>query len=117
MIARSLPDFQRQYDYIERVAVRVAMAERLLKRIERNETAAVMLERPLYLRLGDLISDAFSEEELDALAFRLGVNPEHVDGDTMLTRPYHLVAHCKRSRMLDRLIDECERLRPLVKWR
>lgn len=63
-----------------------------------------------------LIQQHFSLEELDQLIFELGLNPDDIPGDTITTRPFHLVAHCTRHHLTTRLRDLLHEKRPFLEW-
>lgn len=63
-----------------------------------------------------LIQDHFNEEELAEVCFRLGIEPEQVKGDTMVTRPFELVRMCQRMGKMGELIGVLGEKRPFVDW-
>lgn len=89
--------------------MRVAKAEVLLK-----ELSAKFGRRGT--ERASLIQQYFSAEELNEVIFELGLSPDEVAGDTMTTRPFHLVEMCERRGMgveLRRVLGE---KRPFVDW-
>lgn len=58
------------------------------------------------------IAALFDVDELDDLAFRLGIEPDELDGKRRDTRARSLVQYCKRRDMLPELIDIARQLRP-----
>lgn len=102
-------DFASHYGYLERVAVRVAILESGLKevagRIGRKGT-----------EWAAQIQQYFSAEELEELIFELGLRPDEVPGDTMTTRPFHLVEMCERRGLSEELRRVLGKKRPFVDW-
>lgn len=64
----------------------------------------------------DLIAEHFSLDELDTLAFRVGIDTGDFGGDTLPTRAHALVMHAARHLMVADLVREARRLRPRVEW-
>lgn len=58
------------------------------------------------------IAALFDVDELDDLAFRLGIEPDEIDGKRRDTRARSLVQYCKRRDLLPELIDIARQLRP-----
>ncbi len=58
------------------------------------------------------IAALFDVDELDDLAFRLGIEPDEIDGKRRDTRARALVQYCKRRDLLPELIDIARQLRP-----
>jgi hypothetical protein len=58
------------------------------------------------------IAALFDVDELDDLAFRLGIEPDELDGKRRDTRARSLVQYCKRRDLLPELIDIARQLRP-----
>ena len=58
------------------------------------------------------IAALFDVDELDDLAFRLGIEPDEIDGKRRDTKARSLVQYCKRRDMLPELIDIARQLRP-----
>lgn len=58
------------------------------------------------------IAALFDVDELDDLAFRLGIEPDDLDGKRRDTRARSLVQYCKRRDLLPELIDVARQLRP-----
>lgn len=54
----------------------------------------------------------FNRDEVDDLAFRLGINHEEISGETAGKRARSLVAYAKRHSMTDNLIELARQLRP-----
>lgn len=62
------------------------------------------------------ISRHFSNEELDDLALRAGIEAGAFGGDTQLARARELVETAFRHGRLAELVEEARRLRPRVEW-
>ena len=58
------------------------------------------------------IAALFDVDELDDLAFRLGIEPDELDGKRRDTKARSLVQYAKRRDMLPELIDIARQLRP-----
>lgn len=58
----------------------------------------------------------FSAEELEEMIFELGLKPDEVPGDTMTTRPFHLVEMCERRGLSGELRRVLGEKRPFVDW-
>ena len=58
------------------------------------------------------IAALFDVDELDDLAFRLGIEPDEIDGKRRDTKARSLVQYCKRRDLLPELIDIARQLRP-----
>lgn len=74
--------------------------------------AARATQRPSDAALASALVAQFSSEELDDLAFRLGVNEDSLEGDTLERRAMALVRYARRHQLSDRLIEEIRVLRP-----
>lgn len=101
------PDFANHYRYIEAVAIRVAMLESELRAQHDNQRR---------ITTATLIQQYFSLEELEELIFELGADPAEIEGETITTRPFHLVAHCTRHGLTDRLRALLQEKRPFLDW-
>lgn len=104
-----MADFSNHYAYLEKVAVRVAKAEVLLKEISARSNRKGT-ER------ASLIQQYFDTEELNEVIFELGLSPDEVEGDTMTTRPFHLVQMCERRGLGAELRRVLGEKRPFVDW-
>lgn len=62
------------------------------------------------------IGRSFNIEEIDDLAYRLGINPEDINGRTRSRRAVELVGHVQRRDKTDQLVDVCRALRPEAEW-
>jgi hypothetical protein len=58
------------------------------------------------------IAALFDVDELDDLAFRLGIEPDELDGKRRDAHARSLVQYCKRRDLLPELIDIARQLRP-----
>lgn len=96
--------------------MRLAIAEKMLERLNGAEGLGDIIGKPTLITLADMIGTVFNAEELDALIFSIGANPEDIDGDTMLSRPFHLVSYCGRHGIVERLRKRCQELRPHLDW-
>lgn len=63
-----------------------------------------------------LVAEYFSLEELDNLAFEVGVRSEDVPGVTLRARARGLVEYADRHGLLADLLRTCEVKRPFVAW-
>lgn len=70
-----------------------------------------------YLRqLHENFTTLFSESELRALCFNLGVDYELVNGQNKSEKAIELIKHLFRTERLEELINEGQRQRPNGKW-
>lgn len=58
------------------------------------------------------VAALFDIDELDDLAYRLGIEPDELDGKRRDTRARSLVSYAKRRDLLPELIDKARQLRP-----
>jgi hypothetical protein len=63
-----------------------------------------------------LIRDYFSLEDMNDLAFEIGITPERISGDTTQVRSRNLVIYADNRGVLADLLRTCEIKRPLVDW-
>lgn len=63
-----------------------------------------------------LIESYFSIEEIDDLAFNMGINPERIAGETIGERARGLVIIADNKGRLPGLLNECRKERPHVDW-
>ena len=63
-------------------------------------------------RLARDIEQQFSMDEMDALAFDVGIKPEHITGDTTESKARNLVMAADRRHKLERLVREVTAQRP-----
>ena len=66
--------------------------------------------------LSHLIQHHFDLEELDGLAYEMGINPENFGGDTLKARTEKLIRYTERNAMLSILVATCEVKRPNIEW-
>lgn len=59
-----------------------------------------------------ILASLFDRDEMDDLAFRLGIDPGQIAGDTVPTRARALVRYVDRRGRLDELIELARSLRP-----
>ena len=62
--------------------------------------------------LATLIVAAFSRDEIDGLAFDVGIDPESLGGETKATRARELVTAARQQGRLERLVEVCREFRP-----
>ena len=62
--------------------------------------------------LATLIVAAFSRDEIDGLAFDVGIDPESLGGETKATRARELVTAARQQGKLERLVEVCREFRP-----
>lgn len=67
-------------------------------------------------QLQHLLHQAFSLEEVNLLAFRIGVTADDLRGETLAARVQELVLHCERRGMVNFLLEMCRNERPDVSW-
>ena len=77
-----------------------------------DETPAPIDETALYRKVAEL----FDVEEIDDLAFRLGIAPDEIEGKRRDSRARHLVQHVARRGELDDLVQLVRQLRPGVRF-
>lgn len=77
-----------------------------------DETPAPIDETALYRKVAEL----FDVEEIDDLAFRLGIAPDEIEGKRRDSRARHLVQHTARRGELDDLVQLVRQLRPGVRF-
>jgi len=58
----------------------------------------------------------FSAEELQAIAFDLGIDWETLSGDTKITKAGDLIQHAARNDKIVDLVNACRQMRPNVDW-
>lgn len=66
--------------------------------------------------LRKIIVGSFNLSELSTLCFDLGIEFENLSGDTVDAKSRELVKYCHKYGMLDKLIAECNSIRPNVQW-
>lgn len=76
---------------------------------EESARAAVVPEKRA---LTQVVAALFSRDEIDDLAFQLGINSEEIGGETRGKRARSLVDYAERHGMLDELVALAKRLRP-----
>ena len=59
-----------------------------------------------------LIVAAFSRDEIDGLAFDVGIDPESLGGETKAARARELVTAARQQGRLERLVEVCREFRP-----
>lgn len=62
--------------------------------------------------LSTLIIASFSREEIDGLAFDMGIDPESLGGETKAARARELVTTARHQGKLEQLLEMCRELRP-----
>ena len=62
--------------------------------------------------LATLIVAAFSRDEIDGLAFDVGIDPESLGGETKGARARELVTAARQQGRLERLVEVCREFRP-----
>ena len=62
--------------------------------------------------LPTLIVAAFSRDEIDGLAFDVGIDPESLGGETKAARARELVTAARQQGRLERLVEVCREFRP-----
>ncbi len=67
-------------------------------------------------QLQHLMHQAFSLEELNILAFKIGVTADDLRGETLAARVQELVLHCERRGMVNLLLEMCRHERPEMSW-
>jgi hypothetical protein len=60
---------------------------------------------------------SFNLDELRGLCFELAVEFENLKGETLHVKTIELVSYCQRRRLLTRLVETCQQLRPEIDWR
>lgn len=68
------------------------------------------------VRLNHLLAEQFNMEELNNLAFDIGIKPESFSGNTIEARALSLVEYAVRRGKLPDLLARCLELRPAVTW-
>lgn len=68
------------------------------------------------LEMVNQLETAFDVDEIDELAFDVGINGDGLSGDTRARRVRDLVATCERRRITADLIDLCKQRRPSYRW-
>ena len=63
-----------------------------------------------------LIKEHFSIDEIDELAFGLGINPEDLPGETRSKRARELVEFARRAGVLPQLVGACMIARQQIIW-
>ncbi len=66
--------------------------------------------------LRQLLIQHFSVSELRTLCFDLGHDYELLPGREKSEKALELIAHCRRTNMLDDLLQACKKARPQVEW-
>lgn len=89
-----------------------------VKPVWRPRTLLVHAEgdESLLIRLAQMIEVHFNVDEMNALAFDVGVLEDEFAGETKKARSRSLVAHCARHGKLEQLLDKCTRQRPGLAW-
>lgn len=80
---------------------------------QRDDAAA---QRRYLTRLRKLLADHFSEEELHALCFDLGVEYANLPGDSKFIKALELVADLNRKDRLTELVKAAGDIRPNLNW-
>lgn len=68
------------------------------------------------VRLHKLIDKHFGKEDLKTLCFYLGVDYDTLPADGKSAKARELVQKCEREDELDKLLQECQGLRPKADW-
>lgn len=66
--------------------------------------------------LAHLLVKSFSLEEIDLVAFDVGVDPDSIGGKTKQTRAMNLVRYCERAGLISQLILNAQEKRPMTDW-
>lgn len=66
--------------------------------------------------LAQLLMSHFDSDELDSVAWNIGIDSDHIAGDTREERVHALISLCERRQMIGRLLEECMKQRPSVAW-
>lgn len=80
-----------------------------------KETVSEVSQGRVILR--DKIAERFKLEEIEDLCFELGISYQNIGGRTLSEKARELVEYFYRQNALDKLVEACERKRPLVIWR
>ena len=81
-----------------------------------SEAAALALEAGAKATLQRKIARRFSMEEIDDLAFQLGIEEGTLPGNTKIEKSTAIVQYMDRRKELNKLIEMCEELRPQEAW-
>jgi hypothetical protein len=79
-------------------------------------SVAVLLPAPSEKVLHKLLTDLFNLEEIDDVAFRMGINVEDLEGGVVGRRARSLVTYARRHGQLDELAGLVRQLRPDASW-
>jgi hypothetical protein len=63
-----------------------------------------------------LMKKHFSIDEIDDIAFSLGISSYEIGGDTIGARARELIMYCQRVELTADLIQQVKELRPGVEW-
>lgn len=75
-------------------------------------TPIVRSEAELMSSIAKDLREGFSKEEVDGLAFDIGIKPDDIAGDTLPERARSLVLAASRQRKLMRLVNRMNEERP-----
>lgn len=73
-------------------------------------------ERKRYFALAQMLAQRFSMEDLEELAFGLGVDMDNLEGSTLKSKSRELVKHCLRRESIAELLDTGQSLRQDIDW-
>lgn len=73
-------------------------------------------QRRYLTRLRKLLADHFSDEELQALYFDLGIDYADLPGKTKIVKAMELVADLNRKNRLSELVEAASEMRPGLNW-
>ncbi|MCB9421435.1 MAG: hypothetical protein H6667_16650 [Ardenticatenaceae bacterium] len=112
-------------DWKKRIAQYQQEQKRRVTTGETEQQAAPVLEGPRddaaaqrrYLtRLRKQLADHFSDEELHALCFDLGIDYANLPGDSKFIKALELVADLNRKNRLTELVEAASDMRPGLSW-
>lgn len=105
-------------DELRRLSLRIAALEAAAQAtaVPGNPRSGGSRDRQLEKQIAGAVAEFFDEEELRALAFEAGIDPENVRGSTHKARALAFVSHVARRGWLDILLNTLTDERPHVNW-
>lgn len=84
--------------------------ERRYRLVTEQDTATRLVQ------IRRIVADVFTLEEMNDLAFQLGINYEEIKGDSPLEKARELVLYCENRGLVENLIHTCQAQRPHAPW-
>lgn len=96
------------------ISTRKLAVAKLLTAVLPNEQAETLLQNRIRLR--QLMTRYFSKNEMEALLFDLGIDPEEIPEGIKSEMAQEIILYCERHGRTEKLLNLCREQRPNAEW-